>query len=147
MIIQIEVPEDYPPLTRYIVKHVLDGLALGCRPYFVGPNALPPLYDTSARYILEPSYGSGVQKFRLPPDVLARGGADCGSLSVYEVARRQAMGQKCEISIADYTGDNAMHSQIRDPSLRGPTDIDDPSIRLGAQADWPQTFLYDLGKR
>jgi hypothetical protein len=139
MIVQIEVPDGDPELTRYIVRHILQGAALGCRPFFVGPHALPPLYDTPVRYDLEPSYGSGKQVFRLPPDVLSRGRADCGSLCIYEVARRQARRKSDSVSIADWLGDNSMHAQIRRPD----GSIEDPSIQLGAVADWPASFLYD----
>lgn len=147
MIVQIEIPEYDPRLTRYIVRHILQGAALGCRPFFVrGVSPLPPLYETNVRYQLENDYGTGVQTFRLPPDLLRRGVGDCGSLSLYEVARLQAGGEKAEVTIADWIGNNAMHAQIRHEKKPGQKKgtIEDPSVVLGAPADWPENFLYDL---
>jgi len=143
MKIEIDVPEGNPAFARYLVRHVLQGLALGCRPLFVGPHALPPLAQTGVRYQFDPEYGSGTERFRLPPAVLASGSGDCNDLCVYEVARRRAHGLKDSISVADYTGTGQMHAQIRRPDGT----IEDPSIALGAPHDWPEWFLYDQKSR
>lgn len=140
--IEIEIPETNPLLASYIIKHVLRGLALGCRPLFVGPDALPPLKETDVFYKEEKSLGSGVQQFRLPTYTLARGWADCGSLSVYELARKLATGEdpRADVTVADYHGLGNMHAQLRE----GSGAIKDYSVELGAKADWPDWFLYDL---
>lgn len=141
MIIEIEVPDDAPTaLQWYLVKHILHGAALGCRPYFAGPNALPPLKQTGVKFAPDPSHGSGRERFRLPLETLARGVGDCDALALYEVARRQAQHGHSTITIADLNGDGNMHAQIRRPD----GSIEDPSIEHGAMTDWPKDFLYDL---
>lgn len=143
MRIEIEIPESNPLLASYLIKHILRGVALGCRPLFVGPNALPPLYESGFVFKEDPNYGSGIERFRLPVEVAAAGFGDCDGLSVYELSRLLATGEDpdADISIGDYMGDGGMHAQIR----RGDGSIEDPSVKLGAKADWPDWFLYDQG--
>ena len=135
-----DIPDDDPVFARYLVRHILQGAADGCRPLFVGPGALPPLYGSGIVYQEDPAYGSGIERFHLPFEVAAKGVGDCNDLVLYEVARRRAKRGNDSVTIADYIGNGSMHAQIR----RGDGTVEDPSIRLGAQADWPTNFLYDL---
>lgn len=141
MILQIEIPDSAPKaLVWYLVRYVLQGFALGCRPYFVGPNALPPLHCTKIRYAFDGVHGSGVERIVTPDVVLARGYGDCNDLVNYEVARRQAEGGPDSVAVADWLGNGEMHAQIR----RADGQIEDPSIAYGAPVDWPAKYLYNL---
>lgn len=140
MEIVFTIPDDNPIFARYLVREILQGAALGCRPLFVGPHALPALHDIpGVKYQWDPSYGSGVERFPLPFEVALSRGGDCNGLVLYEVARRQALGKKDSVSVADWTGTGGMHVQIR----RGDGTIEDPSVELGAPVNWPADFLYD----
>jgi hypothetical protein len=152
MILQIEVPEGNPPLAWYLCKHILQGAALGCRPFFSGPRPLPALHDTKIRYGFDPHYGTGLERIRLPHTVAREGWGDCNDLSLYEVSRRLAQGGYAmenfpapfaSISVADYLRNGGMHAQIR----RADGEIEDPSVAYGAPVDWPSYFLYDTGRK
>jgi hypothetical protein len=140
--VEIEIPEDDLFFAAYVLKHLIRGLALGCRPLFVGPNALPSLYSPEAgiRFEEEPTHGSGVERFRLPTEVYRRKRGDCDGLSLYRLAELLAKGEPVDSTIADYLGDGGMHAQVRWLNTRA---IEDPAINLGAPYDWPVEFLFD----
>lgn len=141
MQVRIEIPDNNPELARYIIKHLIHGLALGCRPFFLGPNALPSLYDTDITYQEEPSHGSGIEEFRLPCFVAAMGKGDCDGLSLYQLSYYLAHEQPVNATVADYMGDGSMHAQIR---WQDTNEVEDPAIARGSPYDWPEKFLYDL---
>jgi hypothetical protein len=141
MKLEIEIPDDNLPFAAYLLKHLIRGLALGCRPLFLGPNALPSLYDTDIVFAEEPTHGSGVERFRLPTEVYRRKRGDCDGLSLYRLAELLAKNEPVDSTIADYLQDGGMHAQVR---WLNTGMIEDPAINLGAPYDWPETFLFDL---
>lgn len=140
MRVEIDVPDDNPPLAALIVRHVLEGLAMGARPLFWGPNALPPLYESGIYFKPEAAHGSGVEPFRMPSYSLSRGYADCDGLVVYRLSELYAQGIPAGASVADFPGNGNMHAQIRLPD----GSIEDPAIILGAENQWPSDFTFDL---
>lgn len=143
MDLSILVPEAPRSLGWYITRYTLQGFALGCRPYFVGRYALPPLIETGVVYRFDPEHGSGREPAVTPDVVLKRGWADCNDACVYEVARAQANGVNDQIAIADWMQDGQMHCQVR----RANGTIRDVAIEIGAPANWPVSYIYDQGKR
>lgn len=124
---------------REFVKHVIDGYALGCVPFFLGEGALPCLYDTNVIYQEEPNHGRGLEEFALPPEVLERGWGDCDDLCIYRIAYLRAHGVPATASVADWLNMGGLHVQVRLPS----GEIEDPSMVRGATSSWPEAFLYD----
>jgi hypothetical protein len=133
------VPEIPLEQFRWLVKYQIDGIARGCVPFFHGPNALPPLYESGIVYQEEPQHGSGVECFDLPMVVLERGWGDCDDLCIYLIAELLSQNIKAEASIADWKSQGGMHVQVRLPDGT----IEDPSMKLGAVNQWPENFLYD----
>lgn len=137
---------------RFLVKHMIDGIAKGVVPSFLGANRLPYLYESGIRYQEEPTHGTGIEYFDVPQVCLQRGWGDCDDLIIYRVAELLSQGVAAECSIADYKGAGGMHAQVRLPlgcstpwsvdSPRGP--IEDPSLILGAENHWPEKFTFDL---
>ena len=140
MRVEIEIPDGDPEFSAYVVRHLLQGLALGCRPLFVGPSALPPLYKSGVRFAEEPTHGSGVERFRLPSEVFDQMFGDCDGLTVYRLAEELAKGSPVAATIGDFEGSGAMHAQVR---WKDSGRIEDPAILLGSPTDWPHWFLYD----
>jgi hypothetical protein len=133
------VPDLPRPLSWYITRYTLQGFALGCRPYFVGRNALPPLSETNVVYRTDPAWGSGKEMAVTPDIVLSRGWGDCNDLVNYEVARANAHGINDSVAIADYLRNGQMHAQVRLANGL----IRDVAIERGAPANWPAAYIYD----
>lgn len=114
----------------FLVKCALEGFARGCLPPWSRWN-LPPLYRSGVRYQAEQGYGSGVERFAMPPETYANGHGDCDRLVVWRLCELWAAGYPASCR-AVWSG-SRIHVLIRHSfDESGP--LEDPSILLGAVA-------------
>lgn len=140
MILATRLPDLVPRDFAEAVRRHIEGVARAAAPFF-SSGALPPLRSSGIRYALHPQHGSGIVWIEHPATTYRLGRGDCGALAAYRMAELLARGERnVGASVADWLGNGDTHAQVR----RG-RKIEDPSIECGAEADWPVSFLFDLG--
>jgi len=109
----------------YLVKCTIEGLARGCVPC-AAQWRLPPLFRSGIRFQPQPTYGKGLENFRLPFDVYQRRQGDCDQLVIYRLWELYVHGVQA-ICRAEWIGDR-VHVLVRLPNGQ----LEDPSLILGA---------------
>ena len=133
MLITTRTPGLDPRVESYLVKHILEGLALASAPFF-RQMKLPDLYESGIKFAPEPNHGE-FEEFALPWVTLARKWGDCDDLIIYRLAQIISEGTKAKVRCAFYG--NEMHVQIRHQN----GSLEDPSQKLGAPTNWPKEIL------
>lgn len=136
MQIVIDTPGEDDETEAELVRGILEGAIYGAAPSFFR-RGLPRLAQSGIVFAEDPEYGSGIERFRLPWEVLESGAGDCNDLIVYRGCELIAY-DKCKPKVrALWLGDD-LHVQLRKRAGAKP---EDPSIFCGARVDWPRWLL------
>lgn len=136
MRIVIDTPEGDDETEAELVRGILEGAIYGAAPSFRRMQ-LPRLAESGIIFQEDPEYGTGIERFNLPWETLAKGWGDCNDLIVY---------RGCELIVYDrckptvrclWLAEN-LHVQLR---RRRGAKPEDPSIFCGARVDWPRWLL------
>ncbi len=127
MEIVVQIPAGTPPQElAWIVKHVLEGLALGYAPTFRRLK-LPPLYHSGVQFRRDPAHGSGREEFALPAVSYNLGWVDCDRAVLWRLCELLLAGEAATCRCA--WRHNEMHVLVRRESGA----LEDPSLVLMRQ--------------
>jgi hypothetical protein len=125
-VLTVEVLVDFaaPGFVANFVAKTLVGMAEGYAPAF-GLLGLPGLYQSGIRFRLPREHGTGLERFKLPHQLLKEGYGDCDQLVLYRLSELYSKGERASCR-AVWEGPN-VHVLVR----RASGALEDPSLKVG----------------